>query len=56
MPDPFPLSILNGVGDGRLPGSSPEFLVGDALRPSKVQNFTEIVLGAPPGYCPKKEH
>ena len=67
MPDPFPLSVLNGDFDGLLPDFSQEFLVRDALWPSYAHNLTETginedlqlvvgVLSLPPGFCPVLEN
>ena len=51
-----PLSTLDGVSDGLLPYSSPQFLVRNALWPSNAWNLTETGvdedLHASPGFRP----
>ena len=43
MADPSPLSVLDVVGDGLLPGPSREFLVRDVLWPSDAQNLWKML-------------
>ena len=67
MPDPFPLSVLDGDGDGAPPGFWQDGLrARDALWSPDAQNATETgfdedlqfvvqVLSALPGLCPVLE-
>ena len=66
MPDPFPLSVLDGDGDGAPPGFWQDGLARHALWPPDAQNATETgvddhlqfvvqVLSAPPSLCPFQE-